>query len=302
MGDRRFDREYDAARDAGDPARHLSDMSDAAVVEALAAASRRSDPYLANVLATEATNRMDRSRLEMRSLAEGVCSLDLDGRIKSANPAAEELLGWRQGELVGQDFDSLCRDGDRDGARRAEHGEFLSAIATGIVVECDTERFFRRDGTTFAASYTAAPIIRSGAITGAVIAFRDASSRRKAEDQLRESEARYRSLFENNPDFVVSTDIAGSIVDASASALDISGHEAAELRGRSFESIACEGDVGLARELFALAIAGKAARRPISLLCKDGTSVHVSLLAIPIVLEGEIVGVYGIAERHPVVV
>ena len=93
MGDLRFEAHHQRVEAAGDPIREIRDMSDAAVVEALAAASRATDAYLANILATEATNRMHRARSEVVHLGEGLCSLDVHGRILSANPAAEALLG-----------------------------------------------------------------------------------------------------------------------------------------------------------------------------------------------------------------
>lgn len=61
MGDRRFDRVYEELEGAPDRSAHLAAMEDEAVIHALASASRRGDPYLANVLATEAVNRQRRA-------------------------------------------------------------------------------------------------------------------------------------------------------------------------------------------------------------------------------------------------
>lgn len=295
MGDRRFEPHLNRVEAAADSKKEIRDMSDTAVVEALAAASRAGNPYLSNVLATEATNRMQRARSEVTHLGEGLCSLDMNGRILTANPAAEGLLGWSQSELRGQDFDSLCRDGNVVG-ERSPQGAYLGSIKAGLVVECDTERFYRRDGSAFDVFYTAAPIIRNQQIEGIVISFRDASSSKLASDLLRDSEARYRSLFENSPDFMFSTDMEGRVSAVSGSAVEIVGFERDEICGSPFDKFIAPGDAAAARDLVARAREGTAERRPISLVRKDGRTVRTSLLAMPIILDGEIVGVYGLAE------
>lgn len=58
MGDRRFDGDLRELVGSPDAATRLCGMSDAGIVQALAAASKVHDPYLANVLATEALNRL----------------------------------------------------------------------------------------------------------------------------------------------------------------------------------------------------------------------------------------------------
>lgn len=297
MGDRRFVPHLDRIVKSSDPLADLRDMSDSAVVEALAAASLANDPYLSNVLATEATNRMRRARREVTHLGDGLCSLDTNGRILTANPAAESLLGWSQSELRGQDFDSLCRDGNVTGPRTAR-GAYLGSIQDGLVVECDTERFYRRDGSAFDVFYTAAPIVRHGEIEGTIISFHDISLRKRATDLLRDSEARYRSLFENSPDFMFSTDLEGRVTAVSASAVDIVGFDRDEICGSPFEKFIAPGDVAAARALVEKARAGTAERAPIALVRKDARTVRTSLLAMPIILDGAIVGVYGLAESQ----
>ena len=272
-------------------------MTDVDVVEALAAASRANDPYLANVLSTEATNRMHHARVEVESLGEGLCSLDLHGLILTANPAAEEILGRTQRELRGQDFDSLCRDGNVVGPRIPE-GAYLASGRSGVVVECDTERFYRRDGTVFDAFYTSAPIMRNGRVEGIVIVFRDISKSKLATTRLRESDARYRSLFENSPDFMFSANMDGLITAASPAAAEMSGFSQPEICGHPFERFVAPEDAEAVRALIAGARDGKAERRPILLMRRDGRSVATSMLAMPVVENGVVVGIYGLAESR----
>ncbi|HWG90736.1 MAG TPA: hypothetical protein VNZ52_07825 [Candidatus Thermoplasmatota archaeon] len=74
MGDRRFEAPYDRLADADNAVETLRGFRHEEVIEALAAASRKDDPLLANVLATEALNRIARARVIGGAFALGVAS------------------------------------------------------------------------------------------------------------------------------------------------------------------------------------------------------------------------------------
>ncbi len=110
----------------------------------------------------------------MTSLAEGVYALDPTGRITFANPAAAQLLGWPAADLIGRDLQTILPVPDAHHAG-VQAGAFppvglLDAGATGAN---DEARFVRKDGTTFAVAYSAAPIVIDGQVAGAVVSFRD---------------------------------------------------------------------------------------------------------------------------------
>lgn len=62
MGDRRFDAAYKAVAESPDRSAAIRQLDDEEIVHALAAASRKMDAYLANVLAVEVLNRRRRNR------------------------------------------------------------------------------------------------------------------------------------------------------------------------------------------------------------------------------------------------
>ena len=65
-----------------------------------------------------------------------------------------------------------------------------AAYTDGLACRVDGEVLWRRDGTCFAVEYIARPLVKDGAVTGAIISFRDISERRAAEEALRESRDR----------------------------------------------------------------------------------------------------------------
>lgn len=182
MGDRRFERPYEEVKRAHDRGAVLRALSDAQVIEALAHASRETDPLLANVLATEAANRMARARAIYENIEDGLCSVDATGRIVSINPAAERMLRWPHNDLVGKDkHDTIHVKDGRGRPMPRDDCKMLHVLKTGQPAASDEDVLTRKDGSTFPVSFTAAPIKVEGEAVGMVIAFRDISERKRHE-------------------------------------------------------------------------------------------------------------------------
>lgn len=118
-----------------------------------------------------ATRNMDAAVRSRTRLADALQSAEvpvwtksLDGTLMSWNAAAERLLGWRQGEVVGQSVYARLIPKDR----RTEEEEVLRAVARGSSpVEYETERL-ARDGRLVPLSVTTSPIRdQAGRVVGA---------------------------------------------------------------------------------------------------------------------------------------
>jgi PAS domain S-box-containing protein len=134
------------------------------------------------------------------SLGEGVYAVDREGRLTFMNPAAEDFLGWTKRELADKHCHDLIHFQRADGSPLAREDCDLLAVTQGeVMLRRGEDVFTRRDGSTFPVAYASSPIVMDGEVLGAVVAFHDITARKQAEDALRESEKRYRSLFENNP-------------------------------------------------------------------------------------------------------
>jgi PAS domain S-box-containing protein len=66
----------------------------------------------------------------------------------------------------------------------------------------DSEVLWRRDETPVPVEYSSYPIVRDGAVEGAIVTFVDITERRRAEGKLKESEERFRLLAENAKDII----------------------------------------------------------------------------------------------------
>jgi len=132
-----------------------------------------------------------RNAMILEAAGEGVCGVDLEGRVSFANPAAARMLGWESaamlGEPVGQVFLPEC-DGDRKNCRESCH--ICTAPRDGRPCRVDNDLFHRRDGSAFPVEYTSNPIRNhAGEVEGAVFVFRD-TTERKAVEAEREAAAR----------------------------------------------------------------------------------------------------------------
>jgi two-component system, cell cycle sensor histidine kinase and response regulator CckA len=124
---------------------------------------------------------------------EGVVA-EAEGRIIFANPAAMKIFGWtRDDAWSGRSFLDLAAEESRDTL-----ASILSAASTGGLPTRHELTGIRSDGSRFEMEITPARMMFQGKPARQAI-LRDITDRRRAEQVLRESEERYRLLFENNP-------------------------------------------------------------------------------------------------------
>ena len=201
VGDTRFTPYYERVAQAADRASALRHLRDEEVVAALAAASAVGDRLLANVLATEAQNRMRRARAALLHLGEGVLSVDGEERVTFANPAAARMLGRPERDLAGIPLHDLHGPGGH--APDEEPCCVARALRARAVVHCERESLLRGDGAAFPVAYTVAPLLRDGEVEGAVLVFGDITSRKREERAMLEWAERWRSLADAASEAVV---------------------------------------------------------------------------------------------------
>lgn len=134
------------------------------------------------------------------SLGEGVYAIDRAGCVTFLNPAAEQMLGWTEAELLGKNMHETIHFQHADGSHICtEDCQLLAVLRSGKTASNDLDVFTRKDGTVFPVAYTASPILVDGQITGGVIAFQDITERSRAEkerEQLLASEQEARKEAE----------------------------------------------------------------------------------------------------------
>jgi len=117
----------------------------------------------------------------LTTIADAVYVVDHEGRVRFANPAALDVLGYPAEELLGAPSHATIHDRRPDG-RPCPESEcpLLLPRTTGETVRVEEDWFVRRDGTLLPVSYSSAPFPTSDG-RGAVVIFRDETERREAE-------------------------------------------------------------------------------------------------------------------------
>lgn len=145
----------------------------------------------------------------LASVPDAVYVVDPDGRVEFANPAALELLGYEEEELLGRISHPTIHHHRWDGSLFPEDEcPMLRPRATGETVRVDEDCFWRRDGTKFRVAYSSAPLATARG-RGAVVVFRDVTARAQAEEAARREaveRARAREIHDSRARIVAAAD------------------------------------------------------------------------------------------------
>jgi two-component system cell cycle sensor histidine kinase/response regulator CckA len=168
-----------------------------------------------------------RYRMMVETASEGVWVIDAEMRTVFVNRTMSEMFGYQVEDLLGTSPFDLFEEGvGVSAATRMERRR------QGLAERYE-QRLRHRDGSTVWASVSASPLMsEDGKFTGALALVTDITERRRAEDALREAEARVRTLLDATPDAVVGVDESGRILFVNAQAERFTGYPAAELVGR----------------------------------------------------------------------
>ena len=149
----------------------------------------------------------------------------LDGVYEYLSPSVREVLGYAPEELVGKSYSVLHAGHDSD---HAVEEQTAATIASGVP---NTYLVFarHREGQVVALELAETAVRRGGRVRAVQGFARNVTERIRAEDALRDSEERYRTLFEESRDAVYMSSIDGGMLRANQAMLEMFGIEPGEL-------------------------------------------------------------------------
>jgi PAS domain S-box-containing protein len=244
----------------------------------------------AHKMATEASNRL---AAIVDSSDDAIIGENLDGTITSWNRGAEKIFGYTSAEMEGTSILRLI-----PANQQLEEQGILGKIRRGqSVIHFETLRQ-TKDGELMDVSITASPIRdAAGKIIGMSKVARDITGRKRGEETLRASEARYAHLAEQSSVVAWEVDAQGLYTYVSQVAGRVWGYRPDELVGRKhFYDLHPESG----REAFkASAFTAFARKQPFvdlvnAIQTKDGRQLWVSTNGSPIMnAEGTLCGYRG---------
>jgi two-component system cell cycle sensor histidine kinase/response regulator CckA len=221
------------------------------------------------------------------------CRNDRRWSMEWVSPRSLELTGYRAEQLTSGavEFSSLIHPADRERV----WGQVQAAVARGIPFRI-TYRIRTTQGEEKWVCEEGAAVAGDAGVAMLEGFIRDVTGQVHAEAGLRESEQRLMSLFDNHPDAVFSLDLEGRVTALNPAAARMAGAPREQILGHPYEPLVAEEERPALRERLARVMAGEPQTYEVSLAAPALGAGRVQVTSIPMVVEGQVVGVYGIAQ------
>ncbi|WP_410511857.1 PAS domain S-box protein [Paenibacillus sp. BR2-3] len=207
-----------------------------------------------------------------------------------ASPICLSMYGYTSEELVGTRGMDYIHPEDF-----ARVHDYLQNSRVGLKLEPVVFRYRRKDGS-YVWSETTIHYIYSGEgdIQELVCVTRDIAERKQYEMKLQESQNRYKSLFEYNPSAISAMDLEGQTLSVNSSFQLLTGYSRESLLLSSYNEIIDPDEMEYVNERFECAANGLAQTFESRLIHREGHVVEISVIYVPIMVNNQVVGVFGI--------
>jgi PAS domain S-box-containing protein len=216
--------------------------------ETLARTNLELSNKIAELIAVEQTLRA--SEILYRRLFEtakdGIFLLDAEtGHITEANPYLVDLLGYSHDELVGKKLWEIGPFKDIEASRSA-----FQELQQREYIHYEDLPLKAKDGQRVEVEFVS-NVYTVGEKKVIQCNIREISQRKRAEEKLRESEERYRELFENANDIVYTHDLAGDLTSVNRMGEQISGYTRDEILKMNITQIVAPEHLDRVRQMVA---------------------------------------------------
>ena len=237
----------------------------------------------------------ERYRTVLEETGDGYFELDLAGRLTFVNDAQLSLLGCSREEANGLSYKVFAPTEEE---ARTVFGAYNRMYKTGEPLLDYPSRIVRRDGS-YGFGETSAFLIRNerGEIMGFRGVRRDITERKQAEEALRQSEQKYRTILEQMEDSYFEVDLGGHIAFVNSSTCRDLGYSEEELIGMSYKQFTAEEDIESVFRMFSEVYLAGTPNKGFSwkTVRKDGNYGYAETSVSPLRNdEGEITGFRGV--------
>jgi len=173
---------------------------------------------------------IQRTEAIVRTAMDGIVTFSKDAlSVLTINPAAEKIFGYQKNQLAGSAVYQLISPPDG-----ISPDTYMKSVLDELIHADNYREMYgrRADGSIFPLEVIVTEV-HAGDTTFLAGTFRDITERREAEEAIRQSEIRFRDLFEKSPDPVFVEDEHGNILDVNEAACHLHGMTKAELIGNN---------------------------------------------------------------------
>jgi PAS domain S-box-containing protein len=240
---------------------------------------------------TQAEDDLRRSRALFKAIfdnaLDAIMIADNDGKLTDVNPTACRLTGYSREELLQLTIFNLGSTEFR-GESQGMWREFMTRGSQfgQYGITC-------KDGATLNVEYSAVANFLPGLHLSVM---RDISDRQQSEVALRKQKAMLQHLFDSSPEAIAIVDNQGCVLQINKSFTDLFGYEWEDVHGKQINDLVSQGmyhdEAG--RYSHRVFIKGEIIEVETVRYKKDGTPLDVALIGYPILIDGRIIGAYGI--------
>ncbi|TGL59785.1 PAS domain-containing hybrid sensor histidine kinase/response regulator [Leptospira jelokensis] len=193
------------------------------------------------------------SSLILQYFYDAVIVTDLEFRITSWNLAAERIYGYKMEEVVGKTTKDILKTIILDGDRAKSIADLqTNGIWQGEVFQ------FKKDGSKLKIRSAASFLKdKDGATIGVIAINRDITEENRIQEELAESEERFRMSFENAGIGVCLLDLDGKFLRVNKKLQSMLGYDESELVGKPSKEFAYKEDQNIFHQYRETALRGK---------------------------------------------
>lgn len=234
----------------------------------------------------------ERYRALFENANDIIYTIDLAGNYTAVNKVGEHVTGYTRAELGQLNFTQLVAPEHLAHARAMMTRKLNGQEAT----TCYELEIVDKMGARVLLEVSTQLIYEHGQPTGVQGIGRDITARKQSETALRESEERYRELFENANDLIYTHDLKGNFTSLNNTGERITGYTRAEALRMNIAQVVAPEHLEMARQMIGRKqTEGEATVYELEINAKDGRRVSLEISTRLIFAAGQPVGVQGIA-------
>ncbi|MBL7210455.1 MAG: PAS domain S-box protein [Candidatus Omnitrophica bacterium] len=230
----------------------------------------------------------------LASIGDGVITTDNQGRITFMNQIAQNLTGWNEEEAIKLPLEKVFSILNEDSGKVIENPVARVLREKKIILLGNHTILITKNGNRLPIDDSAAPIKdKEGNIIGVVLIFRDVTSRRKNEEEMR----RLASIVESSDDAIIGKVLDGTLVSWNRGAERLYGYSAKEAIGKNIKFLLPADRKDEFNDIIERIKKGERIERFETVrVKKDGGQIDVSLTISPIYNSiGKVIGASAIA-------
>ncbi|GGA41574.1 sensor domain-containing protein [Psychrobacillus lasiicapitis] len=244
-------------------------------------------------------NKLKKSKKEFESLfyynPNLVFTISPEGNITNFNEAGLKILKYSLEEITGIGFRELIIPEDFQLTKN-----YFYEVLKGKTAEFQIS-IYDNEGTVLRIDVTAVPTILDGEVVEVIGIARDITEQIRIESLLKESEQRYRALFDHNIDPVITFDLEGKFLVVNEATEKILGVPAKELIGKPFLPFIDEHKQKETIANFQKVYSGLPHQYETSLQKQNGEQVLLHITVIPLFTERKLTAVHCIGKDITVI-